>query len=70
LLQPYDKIVDGLVEQQWTELFSKSTVFYDADMIAGIINAMLYHRKEHSTVAFIGISFISFEHINWVWLKV
>ena len=44
------KITDGTDLSKVAELLSKSTAFYDADMIAGIINAMLYHRKEHSTV--------------------
>jgi hypothetical protein len=44
------KITDGTDVSKVAELLSKSTAFYDADMIAGIINAMLYHRKEHSTV--------------------
>lgn len=43
------KITNGTDVSKVAELLSQSTAFYDAEMIAGIINAMLY-RTENSTV--------------------
>lgn len=43
------KITNGTDVSKMAELLSQSTAFYDAEMIAGIINAMLY-QTESSTV--------------------
>lgn len=43
------KITNGTDVSKVAELLSQSTAFYDAGMIAGIINAMLY-RSENSIV--------------------
>lgn len=43
------KITNGTDVSKVAELLSQSTAFYDAEMIAGIINAMLY-RSENSIV--------------------
>lgn len=43
------KITNGTDVSKVAELLSQSNAFYDAEMIAGIINAMLY-RTENSTV--------------------
>lgn len=39
------KITDGTDVSKVAELLSQSAAFYDADMIAGLINAMLYDTK-------------------------
>jgi hypothetical protein len=43
------KLTNGTDVSKMAELLSQSTAFYDADMIAGLINAMLHHT-EGSTV--------------------
>ena len=43
------KIVGSTDASKVAELLSQTNAFYDAEMIAGIINAMLY-RTENSTV--------------------
>ena len=40
------KITDRTDVSKIAELLSQSTAFYDADMVAGLINAMLYHIKD------------------------
>ena len=40
------KITDHTDVSKVAELLSQSRAFYDADMVAGLINAMLYHIKD------------------------
>ena len=54
------KITSGTDVSKMAELLSQSTAFYDADMIAGLINAMLHHT-ESSTV-----KRVKPEHVRYV----
>ena len=54
------KITSGTDVSKMSELLSQSTAFYDADMIAGLINAMLHHT-EGSTV-----KRVKPEHVRYV----
>jgi hypothetical protein len=54
------KIKSGTDVSKMAELLSQSTAFYDADMIAGLINAMLHHT-EGSTV-----KRVKPEHVRYV----
>ena len=54
------KITSGTDVSKMVDLLSQSTAFYDADMIAGLINAMLHHT-EGSTV-----KRVKPEHVRYV----
>ena len=54
------KITSSTDVSKMAELLSQSTAFYDADMIAGLINAMLHHT-EGSTV-----KRVKPEHVRYV----
>jgi hypothetical protein len=44
------KILNGTDDSKVAELLSEATTFYDADMIAGLINAMLGHAVRNSAI--------------------
>ncbi len=44
------KITDGTDVTKVAELLSESSAFYDAEMIAGLINAMLLHDTRSTIV--------------------
>ena len=54
------KIANGADISKVAELLSQSTAFYDADMIAGLINAMLYDTKDKT------IDRVSPAHVRYV----
>ena len=56
------KITNGSNVSKVAELLSQSTAFYDADMIAGLINTMLYHTKGDSTV----VERVTAAHVRYV----
>src|ERR671922_905523 len=56
------KITNGTDVSKVAELLSQSAAFYDADMIAGLINAMLHHTKGDSTV----VERVTAAHVRYV----
>jgi hypothetical protein len=54
------KITDRTDVSKIAELLSQSTAFYDADMVAGLINAMLYHIKDKT------VERVSPNHVRYV----
>ena len=44
------KIPNGTDDSKVAELLSEATTFYDADMITGLINAMLGHAVRNSAI--------------------
>ena len=54
------KITNGIDVSKVAELLSQSTAFYDAYMIAGLINAMLYDTKDKT------VERVSPEHVRYV----
>ena len=54
------KITNGIDVSKVAELLSQSTAFYDAYMIAGLINAMLYDTKDKT------VERVSPEHTRYV----
>ena len=54
------KITNGTDVSKVAELLSQSTAFYDAYMIAGLINAMLYDTKDKT------VERVSPEHVRYV----
>ena len=54
------KITNGIDVSKVAELLSQSTAFYDADMIAGLINAMLYNTKDKT------VERVSPAHVRYV----
>ncbi|HET7148851.1 MAG TPA: hypothetical protein VFI73_10175 [Candidatus Nitrosopolaris sp.] len=53
------KLTDSTDVSRVAELLSQSSAFYDADMIAGLINAMLYTKDKT-------IERVSPEHVRYV----
>ena len=54
------KITDHTDVSKVAELLSQSTAFYDADMVAGLINAMLYNAKDKT------VQRVSPDHVRYV----
>ena len=54
------KITSGNDVSKMAELLSQSTAFYDADMIAGLINAMLHHTEDST------VKRVKPEHVRYV----
>src|SRR5216684_2793164 len=54
------KFNNGTDVSKVAELLSQSSAFYDADMIAGIINAILYHTKDKT------VERVRPEHVRYV----
>lgn len=54
------KITNGIDVSKVAELLSQSTASYDAYMIAGLINAMLYDTKDKT------VERVSPEHVRYV----
>ena len=59
-LIPSGKITNGTDVSKVAELLSQSAAFYDANMIAGLINAMLYDTKDKT------VERVSPEHVRYV----
>jgi hypothetical protein len=54
------KITDHTDVSKVAELLSESTAFYDADMVAGLINTMLYDTKDKT------VERVSPNHVRYV----
>lgn len=54
------KITNRTDVSEVAELLSQSRAFYDADMVSGLINAMLYHIKDKT------VERVSSNHVRYV----
>src|SRR5215469_2668146 len=54
------KITDHTDVSKVAELLSRTRAFYDVDMVAGLINAMLYHIKDKT------VERVSSNHVRYV----